>query len=80
MIDGIEYTTGLSIAEIDKLDFDDEVCFIKEKTGFSPVFQFDSDVRFMPRGSVLLAEGEWSGLSDDTEAADVICKRYYASR
>lgn len=51
----LEKFIGKSILELSQMDLIDEVSFIKSRTGGTPVFSKDIDIRMQGRGNPLMS-------------------------
>lgn len=52
-------STGLTMSELDVLDFDEEISLVQSIRGDAPVFPSCVDDRLVPRGSMYLGEGRF---------------------
>ncbi len=55
--DAIKRSTGCSVAELSRLDFDEELELVSSVRGAAPRFVHEPNDSLMPRGNVLLATG-----------------------
>lgn len=59
-----ENVTGLSIKEINEMDFDDEIAYIEQKTKKRMSFSDIKGHRFFGRGNPLLARRRFTTISE----------------
>ena len=63
----LEKTIGKSISELNNMSFDDEIAYVTQKYGRSPVFSKKADSRMVSRGNPLLARKRICTMDDVDE-------------
>lgn len=60
----LEKILGKSIEDVSSLDFDEEISYVKQKTGKDVTFSKDTDTRMVGRGNPLIIRRRISTMAD----------------